>query len=154
MTDFFAEPIVEAIQIIPRKIVDIPKPLEKPVVSEQKEEKPLEIKPESKKYNWFQRNIFKVTKYKEEQSRIKKEKQQIKEKITNSINKNNYLYTNMQTPILTVKSEKYDDLYNELLKNGILAEKCSQYINLNEQYVRIRINKKYKKVIKILNKVL
>ena len=84
----------------------------------------------------------------------RKRTQKIKEKIVNNINTNNYLYTDMRTPILTVKSEKYDNLYKELLKNGILAENCSQYINLNEKYVRIRINKKYKKVIKILNKVL
>ena len=78
----------------------------------------------------------------------------IKNRIITSINSNNLLYTNEETPILTITSSKYSNLYKELLENGIHAEDCSQYLNLNEQYARIRINNKYKKLIKILKKVL
>ena len=78
----------------------------------------------------------------------------IKNRLISNLNTSNFLYTNSETPIITIFSNKYSNLYSELLKNGILAEDCSQYINLNGQYARIRINMKYKKVIKILKKIL
>lgn len=84
----------------------------------------------------------------------KKKTKKVKEKIINNLNNSNYLYTDFDTPILTVKSEKYANLYQELLKNGLLSEDCSQYINLSGKYARIRINKRYKKIVKILTKVL
>lgn len=78
----------------------------------------------------------------------------IKQKIIENINRENLLYTDKCTPILTIKSNKYDDLNMELLKNGICAESCIEYINLNNKFARIRINKDYKKIIKILNEIL
>lgn len=48
-----------------------------------------------------------------------------KKKILNSLNKENYLYTNFETPIFTVTSNKYDNLHHELLRNGIISEPCN-----------------------------
>ena len=74
--------------------------------------------------------------------------------ILQALNEENYLYTDLETPIFTVTSSKYKNLYEELLKNGIVSEPCSIFLNLNEQFARIRITKNNKKLIKILQKVL
>ncbi len=75
-------------------------------------------------------------------------------KIFNNIDKNNYLHTNIETPIFTLKSDKYENLTNELLKKGIITETASNFINLDNRYARIRIPKDYENLIKILKQVL
>lgn len=60
----------------------------------------------------------------------------------------------METPIFTVKSDKYDNLYKELMQEGISAENCNYFINLDNKYARIRINEDYEQLIKILKKLL
>lgn len=77
-----------------------------------------------------------------------------KEKMCSAIAKDNYLYTNMETPIFTIKTNKYDDLTQKLKEEGIISEDCSYFINLNNTYSRIRINKNYDKVIKIMSRIL
>jgi len=75
-------------------------------------------------------------------------------KIYQSLSTENYLYTNLETPIFTVRSSKYKNLTNELMKRGIISESCSNFINLDDTYTRIRITKEYDRLIKILNQVL
>lgn len=77
-----------------------------------------------------------------------------KEKICSTISKDNYLYTNMETPIFTIKTNKYDDLTKKLKEEGIISEDCSYFINLNNTYSRIRINRNYEQVIKIISRIL
>ena len=40
------------------------------------------------------------------------------------------------------------------MEEGIIAENCNYFINLDNTYARIRITKDYEKLIKILSKVL
>ena len=75
-------------------------------------------------------------------------------KIFNELSDNNYIYTDMKTPIFTVKTKKYKNLSRELRKNGIIAEDCCSYLNLDSSFSRIRINKDYEKLIKVLKKIL
>lgn len=84
----------------------------------------------------------------------KRKTEKIKNMIIENLKSNQVLYTNTETPIFTIKSSKYENLSKELLKRGMLSEDCSQYINLSEKYARIRINEKYKEILKILNEVL
>ena len=67
---------------------------------------------------------------------------------------NNYLYTNVETPIFTIKSEKHENLTNELIKKGVISENADNFLNLDSTYARIRIPKDYEKLIKILKQVL
>lgn len=87
-----------------------------------------------------------------EYTRIKTKK--IKEKLCSELNPMNYLYTDKETPIFTIKSTKYKNLAKKLLEEGIIAEDCGIFINLDSSYARIRINKDYEKIIKILLSVL
>ncbi len=78
-----------------------------------------------------------------------------KKEILKNLNEENYLYTDLGTPIFTIKSNKYGNLYEELLRNGIIAEPCTNYLNLDEKFARIRITKEYNKIIiDILKKIL
>lgn len=84
-------------------------------------------------------------------------KQKIKEvnqKIFDSINLDNYLYTNIETPIFTIRTNKYDNLTKQLMKENIIVENCSYFTNLDNTYARIRITKNYEKLIKILSRIL
>lgn len=74
--------------------------------------------------------------------------------ILGKLNKDNYLYTSLETPIFTIKSNKYENLTDELIKRGVITENTSNFINLNSQYARIRIPRDYEKLIKILVQVL
>jgi len=75
-------------------------------------------------------------------------------KIYKTINNENYLYTSLETPIFTIKSDKYENLTEKLMEKGVISESCNNFINLDDKYTRIRINKDYEKLIKILNQVL
>ena len=83
-----------------------------------------------------------------------KETQKIKRFIMKNINLSNVLSTSLKTPILTVHSDKYDDLRKELAKNGLIGEPCNVFYSLNKQYVRIRVSKEKEQIVEILNKVL
>lgn len=75
-------------------------------------------------------------------------------KIYVNLKEENYIYTSVETPIFTIKSNKYDDLYKKLMQEGINAENCSHFINLDKTYARIRINEDYEQLIRILKKIL
>lgn len=77
-----------------------------------------------------------------------------KKQICKLLKSENFLYTNMETPIFTVKTNKYKNLTKELIKSGIICEDCSYYLNMDSTFARIRINSDYDKLIKILLKVL
>lgn len=77
-----------------------------------------------------------------------------KEKICEAIREENYVYTSMDIPIFTIKSDKYGNLTKRLMEEGIIAENCSYFINLDSKYARLRINKDYEKVIEILTRIL
>lgn len=79
---------------------------------------------------------------------------EINEKIYNSIKKENYICTNTRTPIFTVKSDKYGNLTRKLIEDGIVSESCGYFVNLDNRYARIRINKDYEKIIKVLSQIL
>ena len=79
---------------------------------------------------------------------------EVNKKIYNAIKKENYLCTNIETPIFTIKTNKYDNLTKQLMKEGIIAENCSYFINLDNTYARIRINKDYEQIINTLKKIL
>ena len=79
---------------------------------------------------------------------------EVNQKIYNSINKENYLFTNIETPIFTIKTDKYDNLTKKLMEESIIAENCSYFINLDNTYARIRINKDYEQIINTLKKIL
>ncbi len=84
-------------------------------------------------------------------------KQKIKEvnqKIFDSISIDHYLYTNVETPIFTVRTDKYDNLTKQLMKENITVENYSYFTNLDNTYARIRITKNYEKLIKILSRIL
>lgn len=79
---------------------------------------------------------------------------EINKKIYQAIKEENYICTNLETPIFTIKTDKYSDLTKKLMEEGVIAENCSYFINLDSTYARIRINKKYEELIKILCKIL
>lgn len=79
---------------------------------------------------------------------------EINQAIYKTLKKENYISTNVETPIFTLKTDKYDNLTNKLMEEGIIAENCSYFINLDNTYARIRITKDYEQLIKILSKIL
>lgn len=100
-------------------------------------------------------NIFtKVLKNYEKFENTKLKVIEANQEIYKSLKKEDYIYTNVETPIFTVKTNKYDNLFDKLIEYGILAEDCSYFMNLDNTYARIRVNKDYKKLIEILSKVL
>lgn len=97
------------------------------------------------------RNIFK------NQQTLDSTKQKIAEinkKIYDNLKPNNYLYTNIETPIFTITSNKYENLSNELRKKGLVTENCDTFINLDSSYARVRIGKDWKKMLVILQETL
>lgn len=76
------------------------------------------------------------------------------QKLYKALKEENYIYTSIETPIVTIKSDKYNDLTKKLMGEGIIAENCSYFINLDSTYSRIRINKDCDKLINILTKIL
>lgn len=90
-------------------------------------------------------------------NKIKKKIQKIhkyKKYILENLNNNNYLYTNLETPIFTIKTDKDINLYKLLLKNQLIAENCECFEGLNSKFARIRISRKYKKIAKVIIKSL
>ena len=85
--------------------------------------------------------------------RTKKKVIKANKEIYKNLKKENYLYTNEETPIFTLKTDKTTDLMQELLKNNVISESGNNFINLDERYTRIRVNKKVKKMIKILSSI-
>ena len=79
---------------------------------------------------------------------------EINKKIYKALNEENYLFTNVSTPIFTIKSDKYKNLSNELRKRGIIAENCITYLNLDSSYARLRIPREWQKFLKIIKKLL
>lgn len=79
---------------------------------------------------------------------------EVNKKIYETLKKENYIHTSLETPIFTVKTNKYENLTKKLMEEGIIAENCSYFINLDSTYARIRINKDYERLIKILSKIL
>lgn len=75
-----------------------------------------------------------------------------KKLILKDINANSYLYTNLETPIFTIKTDKDVNLYKELLSNNLMTENCECFEGLNSRYVRIRISKQHKKIKEIIKK--
>ncbi len=78
----------------------------------------------------------------------------IKKKMLNALKEENYLYTDVRTPIFTVRSNKYENLSKELRNKGILTENCTTYLTLDSSYSRIRIPKEWKRLLSILVEVL
>lgn len=79
---------------------------------------------------------------------------QANQEIYKILKKENYIYTSAETPIFTVTTNKYEDLTKKLMEEGVIAENCKYYINLDSTYARIRINKNYEQLIKVLSKIL
>ncbi len=84
----------------------------------------------------------------------KQEVIKIKKKILEGLDEDKYLYTDIETPIFTVKSNKYKDLSSELKKKGIIVENCDAYLNLDSSYARIRMSKEWEKLLQALRNVL
>lgn len=100
-------------------------------------------------------SIFtKVLKERESLNYTKLKTIETNKKIYVNLKEENYIYTSIETPIFTIKSNKYDDLYKKLMQEGINAENCSHFINLDKTYARIRINEDYEQLIRILKKIL
>lgn len=85
---------------------------------------------------------------------IKEDVKDINRKMYKALKNDNYLFTNIETPIFTVKSKKYENLSSELRKYGIIAENCDNFLNLDSSYARLRISKEWKTVLKILKDIL
>ena len=79
---------------------------------------------------------------------------EINKKIYRKLKPENYLYTNIETPIFTIKSNKYENLSKELRKRGIIAEDCSTFLNLNSNFARLRIPRNWEKLLSILSEIL
>ena len=96
----------------------------------------------------------KILKNHRELNYAKQEVVKIKKEILEGLDEGKYLYTNIETPIFTVKSNKYKNLSNELKKRGIIVENCNAYLNLDSSYARIRIPKEWKRLLSTLMDVL
>ena len=81
---------------------------------------------------------------------IKEEIKEIKKGILDELKPDNYLYTNIETPIFTIKTNKYENLSAELRRNGIIVENCCTFLNLDNRYARIRIPREWKKLLEVL----
>lgn len=79
---------------------------------------------------------------------------EVNKQIYKALKNKNYIYTSIETPIFTVKTDKYENLTKKLMEEGIIAENCSYFINLDSTYTRIRISNDYEKLIRILLKLL
>ena len=74
-------------------------------------------------------------------------------KIYAILDEKEYLYTSIETPIFTLKSNKDVDLMHVLLANNIIAESGENFMNLDKRFARIRINRDIEKMIDILSKI-
>lgn len=79
---------------------------------------------------------------------------EVKRKILESLDGKNYLSTSLNSPIFTIKTDKYSNLKNKLLEEGINAEPCGYFIDLDNSYARIRITDDYEILIKKLREIL
>ncbi len=79
---------------------------------------------------------------------------EINQAIYKTLKKENYISTNVETPIFTIKTDKHANLTSKLMEEGIIAENCSYFINLDNTYARIRITKDYEQLIKIFSQIL
>lgn len=77
----------------------------------------------------------------------------VKKKILESLD-NNYIYTSLDSPIFTIRTDKYKNLKKELFEKGINAESCGYFIGLDDSYSRIRITDNYEKLIEKLIRIL
>lgn len=89
----------------------------------------------------FIRALNKRKKIRKKVQKVKKYKKYILE----NLKVDSYLYTNLDTPIFTIKTDKEINLYKELLKNKLMAENCECFEGLDSKFARIRISKQYKK---------
>ena len=62
---------------------------------------------------------------------------EVKQKILENLDNKNYLYTSLDSPIFTIRTDKYNNLRNKLLEEGINAEPCGYFIGLDNSYSRI-----------------
>lgn len=69
---------------------------------------------------------------------------EVNKEIYNMLDKEDYLYTSIETPIFTIKNHIYKDIAKKLLKEGVLVESGLNFTNLDGTYARIRINSNYK----------
>lgn len=100
-------------------------------------------------------NVFRnILKDHEKFEFIKNEVKDINKKIYKTLNEENYLFTNIETPIFTVRTKKYENLSKELRKYGIIVENCDNFLNLDSSYARLRISREWKEVLKILKEIL
>ena len=97
------------------------------------------------------RNIIKNHK---EIDLTKQKVKEIKKKMLKALRPENYLCTSIETPIFTVKSDKYDNLSNQLRKRGIIDENCVTFLNLDSRYARVRIPREWKRLLSILVDIL
>lgn len=75
-----------------------------------------------------------------------------KQKIINSCTKVKILETSMEVPIMTLQyPDSRVDLYEELLKRGIITESCKSFIGLGKNSVRLKIPENWEKIIDIIN---
>jgi len=98
--------------------------------------------------------FIKVLKHRKRYTKKNKKISKLKKRILESIDANNYLYTSMESPIFTIKSDRCINLAKEFANNNIMVEGCACFVNLDEKYVRVRINKNYKKMLKNIIKIL
>ena len=80
----------------------------------------------------------------------KEKVKEINKKIYEAIGNNNYLYTDISTPIFTMKSYKYNNLSVELRKKGIIAENCSAFLGLDSSFARLRVPKEWNELLKVI----
>ena len=82
----------------------------------------------------------------------KKKTIEVNKKIYKVLKKENYIYSNLETPIFTIKTNKYKNLSNKLAEEGLIAEDCGCFLNLDSTFARIRVTNDYEKIIEILLK--
>ena len=78
---------------------------------------------------------------------------EVNQEIYKRIKKEDYIHTSLETPIFTIKSDKYDDLTKKLREEGVIAESGMNFMNLDNTYARIRIPSNYKQLIHVLSKI-
>lgn len=83
---------------------------------------------------------------------VKIHKQKLLEEI-NKIKNVKCLFTNVETPILTIKIDNCKNLKSEFKKRNILVECCKEFENLNTDYVRIRVVREYKKILSVIKDI-
>lgn len=87
-------------------------------------------------------------------SKTKEQVKEAKEYILKSIGSEKYLQTDNSTPIFTMKTDLDIDLTNKLIELGIITESGKNFVNLDERYSRMRINKEYRKIVERLKRIL